>query len=45
MADIKVLDCTLRDGGRCFGNMWGDNTILDISKGLAKANIDIVELG
>lgn len=45
MKNVKVLDCTLRDGGRCFGNMWGDEVMLSISEGLAKANVDIVEIG
>lgn len=45
MRKVKVLDCTLRDGGRCFGNMWGDEAIRAISDGLAKANVDIVEIG
>lgn len=42
---IKVLDCTLRDGGRCFGSAWGDIVIKDISKKLVLANIDIIEIG
>ncbi len=45
MGEIKVLDCTLRDGGRCFGNTWGDETIKNISYGLSKAGIDIIEIG
>lgn len=43
--DIKILDCTLRDGGRCFGNTWGDNTIKEISYGLSEAGVDFIELG
>lgn len=45
MGEIQVLDCTLRDGGRCFGNTWGDTTIKSISKGLSDAGIDIIEIG
>ena len=43
--EIKVLDCTLRDGGRCFENTWGDDNINEISKGLSQANIDFIEIG
>lgn len=43
--EIKILDCTLRDGGRCFGNTWGDSTIKEISYGLSDAGIDFIELG
>ncbi|MGB8454194.1 MAG: hypothetical protein WCD89_17920 [Anaerocolumna sp.] len=42
---IQILDCTLRDGGRCFGNAWGDGTIIDISTKLVQAEIDIIEIG
>lgn len=42
---IQILDCTLRDGGRCFDNTWGDETIYGISKGLNQAGIDIIEIG
>ncbi|MBQ4068851.1 MAG: hypothetical protein IJC76_06335 [Lachnospiraceae bacterium] len=42
---IKVLDCTLRDGGRCFENTCGDNNIEEMSKGLSLANIDFIEIG
>lgn len=42
---IEVLDCTLRDGGRCFDNTWGDDTIRGISEGMSQAGIDIVEIG
>lgn len=45
MKNIKVLDCTLRDGG--FVNDWkfGRNAIYNIVNRLADANIDIIELG
>lgn len=45
MGQVRILDCTLRDGGRCFGNTWGDENIKSISYGLAKSNIDIIEIG
>lgn len=42
---IKLLDCTLRDGG--FLNNWkfGKSDILTIYNRLNKANIDIIEVG
>jgi len=42
---IKILDCTLRDGG--FYNNWefNDYTINSIINSLKRSNIDIVELG
>ncbi len=45
MRKIKILDCTLRDGG--FVNDWsfGDYAIRDIIQKLDMANIDIIEIG
>ncbi|MDR2406999.1 MAG: aldolase catalytic domain-containing protein [Bacteroidales bacterium] len=45
MKQIKLLDCTLRDGG--FVNNWefGDIAIRDIISRLDKAGVDIVEVG
>lgn len=45
MFDIKLLDCTLRDGG--FINDWqfGHENIAGIAQGLAKAGVDIIEVG
>lgn len=45
MNKIKILDCTLRDGG--FVNDWnfGHNAIYNIYTRLVNANIDILELG
>jgi|APSaa5957512535_1039671.scaffolds.fasta_scaffold27358_2 4-hydroxy 2-oxovalerate aldolase len=42
---IKILDCTLRDGG--FVNNWkfGNNCILDILKNLSLSKVDIIEIG
>lgn len=42
---IKVLDCTLRDGG--YVNDWnfGYSNIQDIVSGLSASSIDLVELG
>lgn len=45
MADLKVLDCTLRDGGYCNQWTFGEKNIKKISNSLIEAGIDIVELG
>lgn len=45
MSIIKILDCTLRDGG--YVNNWGFGyeNIKSILSRLAKANLDIIECG
>jgi len=43
--NIRVLDCTLRDGIRLFDCAMSDDEIRRISSKLAKAKIDIVEIG
>lgn len=45
MRELKLLDCTLRDGG--FVNDWefGHNNIISIFERLADAGIDIIEVG
>lgn len=45
MNNIKILDCTLRDGG--YVNNWefGERTIKKIISKLAKSNVDIIECG
>ncbi len=45
MTKVKLLDCTLRDGG--FLNDWefGKNHIVSIFNRLNNANVDIVEIG
>lgn len=45
MKNVKILDCTLRDGGRIINCAFPDSEIKDISYRLADANIDIVEVG
>lgn len=42
---IKVLDCTLRDGGYVNNFAFGKENIIDIIKMLGKASIDIIECG
>ncbi len=45
MREVKLLDCTLRDGG--YVNNWhfGKNAIRDILFNLSKAGMDIIECG
>jgi 4-hydroxy 2-oxovalerate aldolase len=45
MNNIKILDCTLRDGGYCNECHFGNNNIKKIIKSLIEANIDIIECG
>lgn len=45
MKNIKLLDCTLRDGGRIINCAFSDNEIAKLSEGLESAHIDIVEVG
>lgn len=45
MNHIKVLDCTLRDGGYCNDWTFGKNNILKIVNSLVEANVDIIECG
>lgn len=43
--NIKVLDCTLRDGVRIVNCNVTDNDIHKVVSNLSKANIDIIEIG
>ncbi|WP_181995772.1 aldolase catalytic domain-containing protein [Clostridium sp. AM58-1XD] len=45
MGNIKLLDCTLRDGGYLVNKKFGDNTIKGMIHHLVEANVDIVEVG
>jgi len=45
MKNIKILDCTLRDGGRIIDCEFYDRDIASISNKLSSAGIDIVEMG
>ncbi|MCR8872921.1 aldolase catalytic domain-containing protein [Phocaeicola barnesiae] len=45
MKNIKILDCTLRDGGRIINCAFPDMEIRQLAIGLADANIDIIEVG
>ena len=43
--DLKLLDCTLRDGGYINDWKWGFQRAKEIIRSLINANIDIVEVG
>lgn len=45
MGKKYLLDCTLRDGG--YLNNWGfgEKTIWEVTEKLAKANVDVIEVG
>ncbi len=45
MKNVKILDCTLRDGGRIIDCAFSNSQIKDIAYRLADANIDIIEVG
>ena len=45
MADIKLLDCTLRDGGYVNDWQWGFGSARRIIQTLTRAGVDIVEVG
>lgn len=45
MKNVRILDCTLRDGGRIIDCKFPDADVKDIADRLAEARIDIVELG
>lgn len=45
MGELKLLDCTLRDGGYLIDWEFGYNNIVSIFERLVDANIDFVEIG
>lgn len=45
MNNIRVLDCTLRDGGYCNNWQFGQKNIKKILRSLIDSNIDIIECG
>lgn len=45
MNQIKILDCTLRDGGYINDWQFGEINAKNIISSLANANIDIIEIG
>lgn len=45
MKNVRVLDCTLRDGGRIIDCAFPDREIKEMTDRLANAKIDIIEVG
>jgi len=45
LKDIKLLDCTLRDGGHLNKGNFGEKTIKNVIRSLINSHIDIVEVG
>ena len=45
MGELKLLDCTLRDGGYVNDWKFGHNNIVSVFERLVEADIDIVEIG
>ena len=45
MQKIKVLDCTLRDGGYCNNWEFGNDNIRNIIQSIENAKVDIIECG
>lgn len=45
MNHIRILDCTLRDGGYCNSWKFGKKNIIRIMENLSEAGIDIIECG
>jgi len=45
MKNVKILECTLRDGGRVINCEFPDDEIRDITRRMADAKLDIIEVG
>ena len=45
MGEIKLLDCTLRDGGYLNDWNFGRNNLVSIFERLVDANVDMIEIG
>lgn len=45
MGNIKLLDCTLRDGGHVNQGRFGRSVIKSIISNLVKSKVDIIEVG
>jgi hypothetical protein len=43
--DIKVLDCTIRDGGLMNDHQFDDNLVKAVYQACAAAGIDYMEIG
>jgi 4-hydroxy 2-oxovalerate aldolase len=45
MSDIKLLDCTLRDGGYVNDWKFGHDNLISVFERLVDSNVDIIEVG
>ena len=45
MKNVRILDCTLRDGGRIIDCAFPDEEIKELSSRLSASKIDIIEVG
>ena len=45
MAEVLLLDCTLRDGGYTNNWVFGKNTISEFTRRMSQTGIDILEVG
>ena len=45
MKNVRILDCTLRDGGRVINCEFPDKEIQEMTGRLTEAGIDVVEIG
>ena len=43
--NIRLLDCTLRDGCHINGGIFGKRVIIETINDLVQANVDIIEVG
>ena len=45
MSNIKILDCTLRDGGYVVDTLFGERVIKGMIAKLARSRVDLIECG
>ncbi len=43
--EIKVLDCTIRDGGLINNHQFEDHFVREVYKAVSQANVDYIEMG
>ena len=43
--EIKLVDCTIRDGGLMNNNIFGDETVADVYQACVNSGIDYMEIG
>ena len=45
MKHLRLLDCTLRDGGYLNDWEFGHNTMVNVFERLVSAGVDVIEIG